>query len=100
MREPESFGVTPDDRQEIVKCINGIYLNDAGNYPEGDIISITTVFDPVAWAVIKSYWQDRTKVIIIDAKDVTMQDMRVVVKKYEYVRKHNFWNVNLELWGV
>lgn len=100
MREPDSFGITPDDRQELIKCINGVYPADGGNYPEGDIFALTAVFSPLSWEVVKAYWQDRTKVTVIDAQGTTMTDVRVVVKKYEHVKKHKFWQINLELWRV
>jgi len=100
MREPESFGVTPDDRQELIKCINGVFVADGGYYTDGDIIALTAVFKPSAWEVIKTYWQKRTKVTVIDVHGTTMTNMRVVIKKHEYVKKHNICNVNLELWRV
>ena len=100
LREPESFSVTPDDRQELVKCINGVYPVDAGNYQEGDVFAVTAVFSPASWEVLKGYWRSRARVSVIDHHNKLMENMRVVVKKYEYVKKFNYWTVIIELWYV
>lgn len=98
LREPESFSVTPDDRQELVKCINGVYPVDAGSYPEGDVSTITAVFSPASWEVLKGYWRSRVKVSVIDHHNNLMENMRVVIKKYEYVKRFKYWQVTLEFW--
>jgi hypothetical protein len=100
MREPESFIVTPDDRQELVKCLNGVFPVDAGNFPAGDVFAFTAVFSAASWNVLKGYWQSRTKVDVIDHHNTLMENMRVVVKKYEYVKKFRYWMVTIELWYV
>lgn len=100
LKEPDNFGVNPDDRQELIKCVNGVFPSDGGNYPEGDIFSLTAIFSPAAWETVKAYWIGRTKVTVIDAKGVSMEDMRVVVKKYEHVKRFIYWQVNIELWRV
>jgi len=100
IREPENFSITPDDRQELVKCLNGVFATDAGNYIEGDIFSFTAIFSPTSFATLKTYWQSRLRIDVIDQNGVALTQMRVIIKKYEYVKKHNFWQVNIELWRV
>ena len=89
IKTPESFGITPDDRQELVKCINGVFPVDAGYYANGNVTAITAVFSPAAWAILKGYWLGRTRVDVVDHHGELMSSMRVVVKKYEYVDKFN-----------
>lgn len=100
IREPENYAVTPDDRQELVKCINGVFPVDAGNYPEGDIFSFTAIFNPASWTILQGYWIGRIKVQVTDMHNVTMTNMRIIIKKYEYVKKHNFWQITFEIWRV
>lgn len=101
MREPEGYSITPDDRQELVKCINGsVFPVDAGFCADGDVFSFTAIFSPNTWATLKGYWQGRNRVDVIDQNNVFTANMRVVVKKYEYASKHNFWKITLELWRV
>lgn len=100
LKEPDGYGGTPDDRQELIKCINGVFVSDGGNCAEGEIFSFSAPFLPSAWETVKAYWLSRSLVTVIDAKGVTLPNMRVVVKKYEYVNRHNIWKITMELWRV
>ena len=100
MREPENHDITPDDRQEMVKCINGVFVVDAGYCAEGEIVAVTAIFSPSAWATLKDYWIKRIRADVIDHNGEFYPSMRVVVKKYGYVKKHKFWQITLELWRV
>ena len=100
MREPESFGCTPDDRQELVKCLNGVYVVDAGNFPAGDVFAVQAVFAPADWATLSGYWRSRTRVDVVDHNGVLLAGRRIVVKKYEYVKRHKYYQITLDIWGA
>lgn len=100
MREPEGFGCTPDDRQELIQCIDGVCYVDAGYHPEGDVFSCTAIFKPADWVILKGYWQGRVKVDITDQQGEVTPQIRVVVKKYEPISKHKYWKITMEFWRV
>jgi len=100
-KNPESWENTPDDRQTQIKIIDGIYVEDNGIVPAGDVISCQVIFDAVNWLIIKGYWYSRTLVAVIDHTGNSLGNKRIVVKKYKYVDKHpNFYDVTMEFWGT
>ena len=100
-KNPESWENTPDDRQTQIKIIGGIYVEDNGIIVEGDVISCQVIFDATNWEIIKGYWCSRALVEITDHTGKSLENKRIVVKKYKYVEKHlKFYDVTLEIWGV
>lgn len=100
MADPETLDITPDDRQELVKCVNGVFAVDAGYFKEGEIVAVTAVFSPSAWATLKANWIARIRVDVVDHNGEFYPSMRIVVKKYGYIKRHKFYQVTLELWRV
>lgn len=100
-KKPESWESTPDDRQSIIKIIGGVYIEDNGFIPDGEVVSCQVTFNEANWAIVKGYWYNRTMVAVTDHAGHLLGNKRVVVKKYKYVDKHpRFYDVNLEFWSV
>lgn len=98
-RRPESWEVTPDDRQEVIETLGGVYVQDNGLITDGEKIACQVVFDEANFALIKQYWQTRALVQVTDHAGNYMGQRRVVVKKYCYVDKHpRFYVVDVEFW--
>ena len=100
-KKPESWDISPDDRQAIVKTIGGVYIEDAGYFPAGDVASCQCVFNAANWDIIKSYWQNRTMVIVVDHAGNNLGLRRIKINKISYVEKfEKLYNVNIEFWGA
>ena len=100
-KKPESWDTAPDDRQTLIKIIGGVYVEDNGIVPEGDVISCQAVFDAVNWAIVKGYWYSRTLVAVTDHAGHSLGMKRVVVKKYSYVDKFiKYYTVTIDFWSV
>jgi len=100
-KNPESWENTPDDRQTQIKTVGGIYVEDNGIIPDGEVVGCQAVFDAANWALIKGYWYSRTMVAVMDHAGNSLGAKRVVVKKYKYVDKHpKYYDVTLEFWGT
>lgn len=100
-RSPESWDVTPDDRQERVEIVGGIHVEDYGVIDAGEVVSCQLVFDATNWALVKGYWTARTLVAVTDQAGNSLGNRRVVVKKYKYQDRHpKYYTVDLELWAV
>lgn len=98
-RRPEDWSVTPDDRQEIHKTIDGVVVEDYGHKEDGDVISTTVLLSYPNYVKVYNYWENRTKVKVVDASGRTWENMRVVIKSDTYVNRHeSFHKVSLELW--
>ena len=99
-KRPESWENTPDDRQTLIKIIDGVHVEDNGLVTDGEIISCQAVFNAANWSLVKGYWYNRTMVTVIDHAGNSLGEKRVVVKKYTYVEKFNkYYTVTLELWN-
>lgn len=100
-KKPDSWENTPDDRQQIIKIIGGVHIEDNGLIASGEVISCQAVFDSANWAIVKGYWIARTLVAVTDHAGNNLGNKRVVVKKYGYVDKFpKYYTVNLEFWAV
>ena len=93
--------IIPDDRQDLVKTIDGAYVVDNGCIANGDRLQGSVVLTNANWATVKGYWTGRTLVTVIDEDGSTLSSMRVVVKGYKrYARFPTYWTVNFELWRI
>ena len=100
-KNPESWENTPDDRQTQIRIIGGVYVEDNGIIPEGEIVSCQIVLDAANWLIVKGYWYARTIVEVIDHAGNSLGTKRISVKKYKYVEQHpKFYDVTIEFWGA
>lgn len=100
-RTPESWEVTPDDRQSKIEIVGGIYIEDLGLVDSGETVTCQAIFNAENWALIQGYWSNRTLVNVIDQSGNSLGNRRVIVKKYKYQDKKfmKYYLVDLELWA-
>lgn len=99
----DSITMTPDDRLELVKLIDGAIIQDGwqGQRKEdGDTIACNATFSPADFAKLKSVWNSRKTVTVV-LGDETISNCHIVIKSYTYVdRFESYKNVSLEVWRV
>jgi len=99
--EVENWQITPDDRQQQVEIVGGVAVQDFGHVTEGDKVSCSVTVLADGWETIKGYWDNRALVNISDEAGVVWEDMRVVVKSYQYVPHfHKAVKATLEFWRL
>lgn len=100
-RRPEDWAVTPDDRQEQHKTIGGVVVEDYGHIDAGDVITATVILSGVNFNMVHNYWLNRTRVKVVDVTGREWDNIRVVIKEYSYVNRHeSYYKVKLEFWRV
>jgi len=52
------------------------------------------------WEVLEGYWHNRTSVTVRDTAGKEIQNLRVIVKKYNYVDRYEkeYYRANIEFW--
>lgn len=97
----ENWRTITDDRQELIKTIGGVIVQDFGHISEGDNFSCIVTLRAEAAFVLYRYWHNRTRVNVIDEAGNVHENMRVVVKEYSYIPHFcNYFTINLEFWRV
>lgn len=101
----ENYSFDFDDRQEIVKTVNGAVVVDpweGSRVADGDVISFEAAFSFSDAQTIKSWWAARTKKTVILDDDTTIANARIVVRGVDYINL--FWKkfvkLRLEIWKV
>ena len=88
IRTPESYEYKFDDRQERIKVIDGMIVQDRGRVPEGDVITCTAVFNKSDFeGVLTDYWINRSKITFQDEAGKIYENMVFSVKSYKYYTK-------------
>lgn len=95
----ENWRVIPLDLQETVEIVGGVAVQDFGRVPMGDKFSC----EVTVWAkdidTIFDYWDNRTKVTVVDEADNAYANMRVVVREYGYLEGFKkYYRLSLEFW--
>ena len=97
----ENWKYIPDDRQETVKTIGSVVVQDFGHIESGDKFSCTCNVSPSNKDTIFNYWENRYKVTIIDEAGISYENMRVKVINYRYINlfeKKRYYNIDFEFW--
>lgn len=102
LSSPESYTITPDDRQEIVQLINNNVVQDFGHIESGDKVSFSVNFWKSDFDKIKQYWDKRILVNFEDVAGNVFKDCRVVIKNYSYKKyfESSTITTNLEIWRI
>lgn len=100
--ETENWQVVPDDRQQLVEIIGGVAVQDFGHVAAGDKIFCTIQLRKRDFRKLVDYWDSRTPVTVTDEAGDVWENVRVVVKSYEYVPRFASKAVQatLEFWRV
>lgn len=93
---------TPDDRQELVKIIGGVTVEDYGVCADGEVISLSAVFSDADYATLKTYWSGRTLVTVELEDGTIINNARVVIRRTTYYDAllPRYKKVQLEVWRV
>ena len=100
--DTENWQVVPDDRQQTVEIVGGVVVQDFGRVPEGDKISCTVRVRKRDFDTLVKYWDDRTLVDVTDEAGIVWENVRVVVKSYEYIPRFSSKaaQASIEFWRV
>ena len=100
--DTENWQVVPDDRQQTVEIVGGVAVQDFGHVAAGDKISCTVRVRKRDFDTLVKYWDDRTLVDVTDEAGIVWENVRVVVKSYEYVPRFSSKAVqaSIEFWRV
>lgn len=101
----ENYGFEFDDRQELVKTVNGAVVVDGwdGNrVANGDAVTCTALFTTADATTIRSWWASRTKKNVTLDDNSTISNARIIVRGIEFVRlfEKKYCKLNLEFWRV
>lgn len=101
----ENYSFEFDDRQEIVKTINGAVAVDpweGSRVATGDVVSFDATFSFADAQTIRSWWAARTKKTVVLDDDTTISNARIIVRGIENVNL--FWKkfvkLRIEIWKV
>lgn len=99
---PEDWAVIPDDRQTLIQTLDGTTPIDGGRFESGDKYSFTGEFTSEDWAVVKDYWEKRTKVNVVTSDNTTLNSRRVIIKSWTFIHKQfpDTFKAMIELWAV
>lgn len=99
--EVENWQIVPDDRQQLVEIVGGVAVQDFGHIEVGDKVSCRVTAKQKEWQLIKTYWDSRELVDVIDEAGNVLTKIRVVVKSYEYMPHFpKVYKIALEFWRL
>ena len=100
--DTENWQVVPDDRQQTVEIVGGVAVQDFGHVAAGDKISCTVRVRKRDFDTLVKYWDDRTLVDVTDEAGIVWENVRVVVKSYEYIPRFlsKAVQASIEFWRV
>lgn len=106
--DSSDWAVVPDDRQTRIETIGGIEIQDFGRVPEADVYTCKATLVAEAAAEVADYWHNRTRVTVRDTAGNEHENLRVIVKKYNYVehfenfdnlgKREQYYAVEFEFW--
>ena len=101
----ENYNFEFDDRQELVKTINGAVVVDPWNgsrVSDGDVVSVTAMFSVADATTIRGWWASRTKKNVTLDDGSTISNARIIVRKIEFVTLYEtrYVKLGLEFWKV
>ena len=99
--EVSGWSVEPDDRQTLIQTIGGVAVQDFGHVEEGDKITCTITYHAEDGPTLYQYWHNRELVNVEDEGGNIYENMRVRVKKYQYLTGFKkYLQADLEFWRV
>ena len=97
----DNWQVSPDDRQSTIEFIGGVVVQDFGHVTDGDKISCNVAVSAADAGTIYDYWHNRILVNVTDESGYVYENLRVVVKKYSYVKYFpTHFEIELEFWRI
>ena len=101
----ESYSYNLDDRQELVKTINGAVVVDPWEGVRnnvGDVLSFDATFSASDSAYVRALWAARQKVTVILDTGETISNARIVVRQIKFIERYwgKYETLTLEIWRV
>ena len=101
----ENYNWTYDDRQTLVKTVNGAVAVDAwsgSRGADGDIVSCSANFSTADATSVLSWWTSRTKKNITLDDGSTISNARILVRGKQMIEgfESKYIKLNLEFWKV
>ena len=104
VKDPDNWGIAPDDRQSQVQTLDSPYVAviDNGRCPSGDKYTGTITVSAADWATLSGYWTNRTLVPVTTPEGEALTGCRFLVKSYS---RHSwafksYTTVTFEIWRV
>ena len=102
-----NYNVVPDDRQQIIKLVNGNTVLDGWNgarQTTGDIVSLTATFSKADGDSVISLWNNRTHVPVQLENGEIIYEARIVIKRISYHDflpfRRKFVDLDIEIWKI
>ena len=94
--------IVPDDRQEIVKTIGGVVVEDYGVVANGEIISLSAVFSENDYSTLLNYWTNRTRVTVTLDDGTIINNARIVIRRTQFANEvlNHYKKVFMEVWKI
>lgn len=94
--------IVPDDRQEIVKVVGGVVVEDYGVVANGEITTLSCVFSATDYSTLLNYWSNRTRVTVTLDDGTVISNARIVIRRTQFANEvlNQYKKVYLEVWKV
>lgn len=94
--------IVPDDRQEIVKTIGGVVVEDYGVITNGEITTLSCVFSATDYSTLLNYWSNRTKVTVTLDDGTIINNARIVIRRTQFANEvlNKYKKVYMEVWRI
>lgn len=101
----ENYNFDFDDRQQLVKTVNGAVAVDPWNgsrVADGDVVSFTATFTVADAGTVKGWWAGRTKKTVTLDDGTSISNARIIVRGIEYINLFygKCVKLKLEVWKV
>lgn len=103
----ESFAKNPDDRQELVKLVDGALAVDGWGgirRDSGDTVSLTATFNKTDADQVITWWHSRTKQNVVLEDGTPIENARIIVRRISFSDalkfRPKFTILDLEFWRV
>ena len=101
----ENYGFEFDDRQELVKTVNGAVVVDAWNgsrVAAGDVVTCTATFTVADATTVRGWWATRTKKNVTLDDNSTISNARILIRGIEFIKlfERKYCKLQLEFWRV
>jgi hypothetical protein len=75
----------PDDRQQMIEVVGSVEIQDYGHVEDGDVFEQEYTVTAADWPTILDYWNNRTKVTVINENGELFDNLRIKITGYDYI---------------
>lgn len=101
----ENYNYEFDDRQELVKTVNGAVAVDpwdGARVSDGDVVSFEAKFSISDASTVQGYWGSRTRVTVTLDDGSTISNARIIVRQIKPLEGFysSYKSLSIEVWRV